>query len=86
MPKTPKLIKLYWFDGQLWIDSNKLANPAWLQLPIYTSRGNKLYAMLEKRGYNMAGRACTVHRDNLFATHDMAIAHREALYQQVARV
>ena len=70
----PNLVKLYSHNGPMLIDTAQLAGPRTL-LAIYTSRGNRL--MDTVRGQLMP---CTsVHRDNLYASKELAADHRRRI-------
>lgn len=69
------LVKLYTHNGVVLIDTAQHETGKTL-LTIYTLRGNRLYDT--KRGQEMS--CCSVHRNNLFASKELANAHREAIY------
>lgn len=76
------LVKLYTRHGPMHIDTNQLANPNRRILTIYTARGNKLSEVActtelrEKASFG-------VHRDNLFASQDLADAASERIFKEM---
>ena len=77
-----QLVRLY-TPAPLWVDLSQLANPNRIQLSIYTACGNRLCDVLDRAGNYSRG--TTVHRENLFATPDLANAHRERIYTDITR-
>lgn len=76
----PNLVKLYSHNGPMLIDTRQLAGPRTL-LTIYTLRGNRL--MDTVRGQLMP---CTsVHRDNLYASKELAADHRQSIEDDMRR-
>ncbi len=72
------LVKLYHHNGPVWIDTNQL-NGSRTLLTIYTSRGNRL-ADTAKTKILRFDASCGVHRENLFASPQLAKANRERIY------
>lgn len=75
------LVQLFTIDGALWIDTKQLNGPRTC-LTIYTRCGNRLKDVgrtLAIRERAMFG----VHRDNLFATHDKAIADSDRIMRDI---
>ncbi len=73
----PNLVRLYYQGGSCYVDTAQLANLKRTQLSIYTNRGNRLCDVLERQGRN---ESTTVHRDNLFATPEMAQADYDSFW------
>lgn len=73
------LVKLYSHNGPMLIDTRQLAGSRTL-LTIYTLRGNRLIDT--ERGQRMP---CTsVHRDNLYASKELAAQDRERIADDMA--
>ena len=68
---TANLVKLHTDTASYWIDTNQLASSR-VVLSIYTASGKKL--SLVGRTKNIRENLSSVHRDNLFATREMAVA------------
>jgi hypothetical protein len=72
------LVKLFTIDGPVWVDTRQLSGRRTL-LTMYTARGNKCKDtgrtkdVREKAAYG-------VHRDNLYATMELARAAYDALF------
>lgn len=72
------LVKLYTYNQCVLIDTTQLSSGR-TQLTIYTLRGNRLYDT--KRGQNMP--CCTVHKDNLFASKELAKENMDRIYKDM---
>ena len=70
----PNLVKLWSHNGPMLVDTCQLNGPR-LLLTIYSLRGNRLIDTV--RGQLMP---CTsVHRDNLYASEELAANHRRQI-------
>lgn len=74
----PNLIKLYTIHGPKLIDSNQLASGR-TQLSIYTRTGKRLIDTRRGESMHKNGEGTTVHKDNLFASMELA----EANYKRI---
>lgn len=75
------LVKLYTCHGAMHIDTGQLCGTRTL-LTIFTSRGNRVKdvgATVEIRQRAEFG----VHRDNLFASMELALANRERIIAEI---
>lgn len=79
----PNLVQLYTMHGQMWISTEQLNSPKIL-LTIFTRSGKKLsdtartYQARTDAGYG-------VHRDNLYASKELANAAAERIYADMKR-
>lgn len=76
MTTSPNLVQLFTVHGSMWVDARQLATGR-THLTIYTARGNKL----KETGKTKHIRECAefgVHRENLFASRELA----EAAFEQ----
>lgn len=74
------LVKLWSHNGPMLIDTHQLAGPRTL-LTIYTLRGNRL--MDTVRGQLMP--STSVHRENLYASKELAADHRQRIEDDMRR-
>lgn len=77
----PNLVKLFTVHGPMYIDTKQLSGTKTL-LTIYTSQGKRLKDVgrtQEIRERAMYG----VHRDNLYASHELAEAASEASLREL---
>lgn len=81
MPKGINIIKLFTVDGPIYIDSNQLNGPRKL-LTIYTARGNKL-SRVARTEKERESASYGVHRDNLFATQELAKADSDRIWREI---
>lgn len=81
MSKSINIIKLFTIDGPIHIDSNQLNSNRRL-LTIYTAEGDKMsyVAPTEKERENAS---YGVHRDNLFATQELAKADSDRIWRGI---
>ena len=76
------LVRLFTQHGPVWIDSNQLAFRT--ILTIYTARGNLAADMARTERERELVRY-GVHRDNLFASPELARAQSERIYADMQR-
>lgn len=74
-------VKLYTCHGLMWIDTEQL-NGARTNLTIYTARGNKLCDVAKTQTLRDQA-AFGVHRENLFASQELADANRERILDDI---
>lgn len=81
--RKPNLVKLFTVNGPMYIDTHQLAQQSRNILRIYTSRGNRLMDVgRTARIREIAGFG--VHRNNLFATQELAKKDMERIYADMA--
>lgn len=79
----PNLVKLFTVNGPMYIDTHQVAQQSRNILRIYTSRGNRLMDVgRTARIREIAGFG--VHRNNLFATQELAKKDMERIYADMA--
>jgi hypothetical protein len=77
----PNLVRLFYYGGSVYVDTAQLVNLKRNQLSVYTNRGNRLCDVLEKQGKNESS---TIHRENVFASAELATADYETFWAQAA--
>lgn len=76
------LVRLYTANGPLWVSAEQL-NGTREQLSIYTDRGTRRCDSRAAEPGGVWHMRTTVHRANLFATLELAIADRERIYAEM---
>jgi hypothetical protein len=80
-PQNANLVKLFTVDGAMFIDTHQLARPHRTLLTIYTASGKRLSDV--GRTKNIRENASFgVHRDNLFASPELALADYERVQRE----
>jgi hypothetical protein len=80
--KVPELLKLFSQHGAVYVDAAQLAKASKTHLTIYTAKGQKLSdtgrskEIREQAGFG-------VHRENLFATQELADAAGDKIYREI---
>lgn len=76
----PNLVQLFTVNGPMWIDARQLAGSK-THLTIYTARGNKLKEVGRTK-HIRENAELGVHRENLFASRELAEAAFEQFFTQ----
>lgn len=79
--KSANLVKLFTAHGEMYIDTKQLASDR-RHLTIYTSRGNRLKDV-GKTEKIREGAMYGVHRDNLFASQQLADDASDAVWREL---